>query len=206
MNTPSPRQAKVYERLLEHHRRTGNAPDLSALARSLGITYVTLKQHLEGLAAKGYIGFEGRGRGRSPMLTLPAAATGIPLLGAIPAGPLSEALSSTEGYLSLPGLSPAHFALRVHGDSMSDLMQSGDVVLLERNPNPREGAICAVRIGEDDATLKYLRRPNPQTIELVAHNPDYPPLRVHAAEVSIDGVYRGLLRGDVLDLLMRDPA
>lgn len=206
MSTPSPRQAKVYERLLEHHRRTGSAPDLSALARSLGITYVTLKQHLEGLAAKGFIGFEGRGRGRSPVLTLPAAATGVPLLGAIPAGPLSEALSATEGYLSLPGLGAAHFALRVQGDSMADLMQSGDVVLLERQPNPRDGAICAVRIGEDDATLKYLRRRGSERFELIAHNPDYPPLTVHASEVSVDGVYRGLLRGEVLDLLTRDPA
>jgi repressor LexA len=206
MRPLSPRQHKVYERLREHHRRTGALPDLSELARGLGITYVTLKQHLEALAHKGYLTFEGRGRGRSPIVTLPAAATGVPLLGSIPAGPLSEAVADAEGFLPLPGLDERHFALRVRGDSMADLIQAGDVVLLERTPPGRDGLICAVRVEGDDVTLKYLEREGRDRFRLRAHNPDYPDLRVAAADLQVDGVYRGLLRGEVLDVLLHASA
>jgi len=202
MRPLSPRQHKVYDRLLEHHRRHGGTPELSQLARSLGITYVTLKQHLEALAHKGYLTFEGRGRGRSPIVTLPAAATGVPLLGAIPAGPLAGAIADAEGFLPLPGLDERHFALRVRGDSMADLIQAGDVVLLERTTPARDGLICAVRIDGDDVTLKYLEREGPGRFRLRAHNAAYPDLRVAAADVQVDGVYRGLLRGEVLDVLL----
>ncbi len=206
MRPLSPRQHKVYERLREHHRRTGTLPDLSEFARGLGITYVTLKQHLDALAHKGYLTFEGRGRGRSPIVTLPAAATGVPLLGSIPAGPLSEAVAEAEGFLPLPGLDERHFALRVRGDSMADLVQAGDVVLLERTPPARDGLICAVRIGGDDVTLKYLERDGTGRVRLRAHNPDYLDVRVAAAEVQVDGVYRGLLRGAVLEVLLHGAA
>lgn len=199
----SPRQRKVYERLLDHHRRTGALPDLSAFARGLGVTYVTLKQHLEALARKGYLTFEGRGRGRSPIVTLPAAATGVPLLGTIPAGPLSEALPNAEGHLPLPGLGERHFALRVRGDSMADLIQDGDAVVLERDQPARDGLICAVRVDDDDATLKYLVRDGPGHVRLRAHNPAYGESRVASSRVQVDGVYRGLLRGDVLDVLLQ---
>jgi len=200
MRPLSPRQHKVYDRLLEHHRRHGGTPELSQLARSLGVTYVTLKQHLEALAAKGYLSFESRGRGRSPIVTLPAAATGVPLLGAIPAGPLSQALAHPEGYLPLPGLDERHFALRVRGHSMADLIQEGDVVLLERALPERDGLICAVRVEQDDATLKYLERAGPGRLRLRAHNPAYGERVIDARDVAVDGVYRGLLRGEVLDL------
>ncbi|MFS8640204.1 MAG: hypothetical protein LOD90_05230 [Symbiobacteriaceae bacterium] len=74
----SPTQERVYARLLEHQRRTGRLPELSDLARQLGIHYVSLRQHLEALHKKGYLEFESRGRGRSPYLALPPQATGIP--------------------------------------------------------------------------------------------------------------------------------
>jgi repressor LexA len=203
MVEPSPRQAKVYQRLLEHRQRHGQMPDLASFARSLGITYVTLKQHLDALEHKGYLTFEGRGRGRSPVIHLPAAATGVPLVGAIPAGPLGAALTEAEGYLPLSGLSSDHFALRVRGDSMADLIQDGDVVLLERGAPASPGAICAARVGEEEATLKYIEHDGSDHLRLVPHNNAYPVLLVHRAEVQIDGIYRGLLRGVVVSELLR---
>lgn len=205
MQPLSPQQTKVFERLREHQQRYGGAPELSAFARGLGITYVTLKQHLEALDRKGWLRFEGRGRGRSPILTLPAAATGVPVLGAIPAGPLAEAVVDAEGYLPLPGLGARWFALRVQGDSMADLIQPDDVVLFERGAPARDGLVCAVRLDEDDVTLKYLDRDGPGRYVLRAHNPAYPSRRVDARALQIDGVYRGLLRGEVLDALLLDP-
>ena len=136
----TPTQERVYTRLLEHQRRTGRLPELSDLARSLGIHYVSLRQHLEALQKKGYLEFESRGRGRSPHLALPAQATGIPVLGDIPAGPFDAAVAHPEAYLPLPAIVSASFALRVRGDSMADLIQPDDVVLLSRRPPQRAAA------------------------------------------------------------------
>src|SRR5690625_6007295 len=92
-NQLPPAQRRVYDRLLDHHARTGELPDLSEFARQLNVHYVSLKQHLQALAKKGFLRFESRGHGRSPLLQLHPAATGIPVLGDIPAGPLSDARS-----------------------------------------------------------------------------------------------------------------
>jgi len=202
MRTPlSPAQQKVYHRLRDHVARTGATPDLAEFARELTIHYVSLKQHLQALDDKGWITFESRGRGRSPRLELPAEATGVPVLGSIPAGPLAEAVEHAEAWLPIPGLHGRGFALRVAGDSMADLIQDGDVVLLEKRPTQRSGEICAVRVGDDDVTLKYLDRLGGDRWSLRPHNPDYATLEVSGREVEIEGVYRGLLRGGVAEAL-----
>jgi len=205
LDTPqplSPAQGKVYQRLLDHHRRTGEMPELAELARALGVHYVSLRQHLEALHRKGYLVFESRGRGRSPHLALPADATGIPVLGDIPAGPLSSAVAHAEAFLPRAGLHGELFALRVHGDSMADLIQHGDVVLFQHTEPRRSGEICAVRVDGEDVTLKYLDRLEGANYALRPHNPAYPTLKVHARDLVIDGVYRGLLRGDVAEGLL----
>lgn len=202
MNPPlSPAQQRVYESLREHVSRRGVTPDLSEFARGLGIHYVSLKQHLQAMADKGYLTFESRGRGRSPLLELPPAAIGIPVLGSIPAGPLASAVAHAEAYLPMAGQQGRAFALRVQGDSMADLIQDGDVVLFEKRPPARSGEICAVRVGDDDVTLKYLDRLGDGQYALRPHNPDYPIVPVGGDEVGIEGVYRGLLRGTMLELL-----
>ncbi len=198
-------QRKVYERLRDAYRRNGVLPEPSALARELGVHYVSLKQHLEALDRKGFVVFESRGRGRSPHLALPAVATGIPVLGGIPAGPLSEAIAEAEGYLPLTGVALDAFALRVEGDSMADLIQDGDVVLFDKRPPQRSGEICAVRVENDDVTLKYLDRLSAGRYALRPHNPAYPTLEVAADALVIDGVYRGLLRGELVDALLARP-
>jgi repressor LexA len=197
----SPAQQRVYQRLRDHAARTGATPDLAEFARELGIHYVSLKQHLQALDDKGWITFESRGRGRSPRLELPAEATGVPVLGSIPAGPLSQAIEHAEAWLPIPGLHGRGFALRVAGDSMADLIQDGDVVLLEKRPTRRSGEICAVRVGDDEVTLKYLDRLDGGRWALRPHNPAYETLRVAGREIEVEGVYRGLLRGGVVDAL-----
>lgn len=202
MSQLSTMQRKVFDRLRDFYQRNGDLPDLAEFARSLGMHYVSLKQHLEALDKKGFLTFESRGRGRSPLLTLPVDATGIPVLGSIPAGPLSEAIQHAEGYLPFTGLREEHFALRVQGDSMADLIQHDDVVIFEKRTPFRSGEICAVRVEASDVTLKYLDNLGDGAFALRPHNPDYPTVKVDAAELEIEGVYQGLLRGEVLKVLL----
>lgn len=198
-------QQKVFNKLRDYRRRTGQLPDLSAFARELGMHYVSLKQHLTALDKKGYLTFEGRGRGRSPYIALANEIVGVPVMGSIPAGPLSEAVQDAEGYLPLHGLYEDHFALRISGDSMADLIQDNDVVLFKRQSVlDVSGQICAVRVEEDDATLKYVDRLDDKHLALRPHNPLYPVIELDANDVKIDGVYLGLLRGEILRVLLED--
>lgn len=197
------KQLQILEALRDAYARHGRLPELTALARSFGIRYPTLREHLRALEAKGELRVESRGPGRSPYLTLLGPIAGVPLYGEIAAGVPIGGYPEPEAYLALRDR-PDHFALRVRGDSMADRIEHGDVVLLHRTSPRRSGEICAVRVGDDEATLKYLewRGAEPRRYRLRPHNPAYPTLAVAAEELHIDGVFHGLLRGDVVDELL----
>lgn len=174
--------------------------NIRALAAAFGVSDTTVREHLLAIARKGHLEFESRGHGRTPRVRL--LASGVPVVGHIAAGPLSEALEHPEGYLRLPNY-PGRFGLRVRGDSMADEVKDGDVVLLKKRPH-RSGEICAVRVDRNDATLKYLDvYANVGTVRLRPHNPDYPSAEVEAERVVVDGVFSGLLRGEVINDLMQ---
>jgi repressor LexA len=86
---------------------------------------------------------------------------------------------------------------------MADAIQEGDVVLLNKRPY-KSGEVCAVRVDRSDATLKYLDLyVNPEMVLLRPHNPAYPSVEVEAERVIVDGVFSGLLRGEVIGDLMQ---
>jgi repressor LexA len=182
------------------------SPDalMTDLAAELGIHLVTLKEHLAALEKKGYILYESRGMGRSPIIRLKPA-QGIPLVGEIPAGPLSEELAQPDGYLAL-AFKPGRFALRVQGDSMAELIQDGDVVLLDKRLPARSGEVCAVRLNGSEVTLKYLewRGVKPRSYTLRAHNPNYLTQKVKADELIIEGVFFSLIRGGLVHELLEE--
>lgn len=198
----------------------GELPELAQVARHFGISYPTLREHLESLAAKGLLTLESRGPGRAPRLALGSGdvagrgvagqgaggaasrAVGVPLFGEIAAGLPAGAYPEPEGRLALRGLEGG-FALRVRGDSMADRIQEGDVVLLQPGRPRRSGQVCAVRVDEDETTLKYLEwSGSPVRYTLRPHNPAYPTLRVDPESLHIDGVFHSLLRGKVVEQLL----
>ena len=192
------KQRHIYNRL----KAEGDA-SLSDLAAELGITYPSLRQHVLALEQKGFVKFEPRGVGRSPRVRV-RQGRGVPLVGQIMAGPLSEALEFPEGYLKLSAY-PGRFGLRVKGDSMADRICDGDIVLLTKRVY-KSGDICAVRIDRSDATLKYVDH-SPHlsgTVVLRPHNPEYESQEVALRQLEVDGVYSGLLRGDVIDELLEE--
>ena len=205
-------QSKVLKLLKRHWQERGGQPNLNDVARDLDIHYVSMKQHLEALDTKGYIQFEPQGRGKTPIIRLTrqdlleerdGVGRGIPLLGDIAAGGLHEAVEHLEGFLMVPGRND-RFALRVKGDSMSEPIQDGDVVILKKSPY-KSGDICAVR-HEDETTLKYLDTYLDGTVLLRPHNPDYPYIEVKSTEIYVAGVYDALLRGAIVDELFREAA
>lgn len=200
------KQLRILDALREAQAQTGRLPELAALARRFEISYPTLREHLTALEAKGHLRITARGPGRSPNVVLLGASGGVPLYGEIAAGLPVDSYPEPEGYLRVRGREDG-FALRVRGDSMADRIENGDVVLLRRRPPQRSGEICAVRVGDDEATLKYLEWSGRTRTRyrLRPHNGAYPTLTLPASEVHVDGVFHGLLRGDVVrDLLLAD--
>lgn len=103
----------------------------------------------------------------------------IPVLGQIPAGPLSEALENREGEVAVPeALLPAragpYFALRVDGESMICAgVVPGALAIFRQQPTVKNGEIAAVIWG-GEATLKRFYR-YPEMIILQPANPAYQP-------------------------------
>ncbi len=200
------RQLQILEALRSAQKRGEDQPELSALARSFGISYPTLREHLNALQAKGELTLESRGPGRSPRLRLRSAPRGLPLFGEIAAGVPVGSYPEPEGRLELRA-SPGQFALRVRGDSMAERIEHGDVVLLQHAQPQRSGEICAVRVGEDESTLKYLEwesSSKSKHYRLRPHNPAYPTIFVSPAELHVDGIMRGLLRGEAVQALLSE--
>lgn len=99
-----------------------------------------------------------------------------PILGYIPAGYPALAVEDIEGYASIPYPDTEnYFFLRVSGDSMINAgIQSGDLVLIRRQPCADNGQIVAARVNGDEATLKRYTRQG-GTVLLLAENPAYDP-------------------------------
>ena len=193
------------ERLL----RKGVPPSVGEIAASLHLAGQTsLTPTLRIMQRNGFVQVHGGGRrGKRRMVTLTVRAKaslgigGLPVLGAVPAGPLSENLSQAEAILDEQELlphRPGDFLLIVDGDSMiGDGILHGDRVLIRPNTEPVNGEIAAVQVGNDyRATLKHVRfKPGRSKIILEASNSRYRPVVVPAGDVRIAGVYRGLVRG-----------
>jgi repressor LexA len=173
-----------------------NLAQQSSLARSLQV-----------MARNGYIRIHGHGEGgqrRARVIQLTAKARhalgigGLPLLGSIPAGLVSEAVAHAEEMVD-PGAvlpwQPGDFLLRVRGDSMTgDGILDGDLVLLRPQSEVPQGAIAAACVGDErEATLKRVFFEKDQ-VRLRASHPDYPDVVVPGAAISFAGVFKGLIR------------
>jgi repressor LexA len=87
--------------------------------------------------------------------------TKIPVLGTIPAGIPIEAVEEVVDYEEISedmATRGEFFALKVKGDSMSPLINDGDVVIIKKQDDAESGKICVVMINGFDATLKEIKK------------------------------------------------
>ena len=201
-------QHAIWDAIVRLAGRDAAFPPPHQICTELGFKNATVRQHLEALERKGLIARHSLGVGRSPRLEFTALGRrlaglgGFPVLGAITAGRMADGAQEPVGFLNLPG-KPGWFGLRVRGDSMADLIVEGDIVILQAEAEPRPGEICAVRL-DGEVTLKYFER-HGKRAHLKAHNPSYPPLELPLEGLRVDGVYRGLARGELVALMMEAP-
>lgn len=189
----------------EAQERPAFLPDL---ARVLNLAQQSsLTRSLQVMVRNGYLRLHGKPEGRqrrAQVVQLTAKARhalgigGLPLLGSIPAGLVSEAVAQAEEMVEPGALlpwKPGDFLLRVRGDSMTgDGILDGDLVLLRPQGEVTQGAIAAACVGDErEATLKRVFFEKDQ-VRLRASNPAYPDVMVPADVISFAGVFKGLIR------------
>jgi repressor LexA len=136
------------------------------------------------------------GSGRKYRLT--ERASGLPVLGEIPAGNPIEALPEHDEYFAFSLASfgiqnrADSFLLRVKGDSMiGRQIFDGDLVLVEKSGQPNHRDIVAALI-DREVTLKTFSLEHGQAC-LRSENPAYPD-PVPSQELQIQGIARGVIR------------
>jgi len=194
----TPKQLRVLIFIRDFTHARGYAPTMQELADEFGVSKVTVFEHIGALQKKGYLR---RSRHKARSLQLREGiefpderVTRLPLAGRIAAGQPIEAIEEKEVLdLEEAFVSPfGNFVLRVTGDSMiEDHICDGDLVIVERRTEPRDGETVVALLEDGEATLKRFYH-TPQGIRLEAANPAYEP--IITKDVEIQGVVVGVLR------------
>jgi repressor LexA len=213
------RQQQILELIQKTIAETGAPPTRAEIANVLGFKSANAaEEHLQALARKGAIdlvsgtsrGIRLKGSSRDAMrnstdlfsMSLPGfAQLALPLIGRVAAGsPIlaQEHVDRTYHFESHLFQEQPDYLLRVRGMSMRDAgIMDGDLLAVKATKDVRNGQIVVARLG-DEVTVKRLRR-QPDRIELLPENPDYPIILVNPGEpFDIEGLAVGLIRNTLL--------
>jgi SOS-response transcriptional repressor LexA len=126
---------------------------------------------------------------------LDAALQPFPLLGRVPAGPLSEAIEDAEEFELTDLFSPSeHYLLRIRGDSMiEDGIRDGDVAIVRPQSECSDGDVVVALIDGGEATVKRFYRQKSR-IKLQPANAAMEPLYVEPQRIQIRGRIVGIIR------------
>jgi len=198
--TPTPKQLKILIAIRDFRVRNGYSPTMQELADQLGVSKVTIFEHIEALERKELI-LRARNRARSlevaPTVKLPdeSKAASYPIVGTIAAGQPIEAIENHET-LELENLfNTRHgtYVLRVKGNSMiDDHIADGDYVIIERRETAKDGETVVALLDDGQATLKRFYKERGR-VRLQPANSSMAPIYVDK-DIRIQGVLIGVLR------------
>jgi len=194
----TPRQLEILTMIRDGRRRDGYSPTLQEIADELGISKITVFEHVEALLKKGLLTRRSN-RARSLELTSSASLpderpTLLRLVGRIAAGRPIEAIESDET-IDLEDVFASRYpvgVLTVSGDSMIDEhIREGDLVVYEKRSNARNGDTVVALLNGEEATLKKFYKEK-NRVRLQPANPKYEP--IFATDVDVQGVVIGVIR------------
>lgn len=198
--TPTPKQLNILIAIRDFRVRNGYSPTMQELADQLGVSKVTIFEHVEALERKQLI-LRARNRARSlevsPTVKLPdeSKPASYPIVGTIAAGRPIEAIENRET-LELENLfNTRHgtYVLRVKGNSMiEDHIADGDYVIIERREIARDGEVVVALLEDGQATLKRFYKER-NRVRLQPANSTMAPIYVDK-DIKIQGVLIGILR------------
>jgi len=185
-------QQRVLKFLKQQIEKKNHVPTIREIGDHLGITSPNgVAGLLNRIEAKGMIK-RTKNRARSIELTKKASPSGLPLVGKVCAGPMTETYAQAERF-EFGGIEKrADFVLEVSGESMIEAqIAPGDFVLVKRQATASRGDIVVVCDEENETTLKYWF-PEKNRIRLQPANKRMKP--IYRKDVSVQGVVIGLVR------------
>ncbi len=199
----TPKQLKILQLIRDHRIACGYSPTMQELADELGVSKVTVFEHIEALIKKGALRREPN-KARSLSIAESAVLPDedrplhIPLVGRIAAGrpiekfPQADEINLEHVFGPRVGQKAGTFALRVEGDSMKDEgILDGDYVFVERRETARNGERVVALLPSGETTLKTFYK-QADGIRLQPANRDFQPIVVK--DCKIQGVLIGVLR------------
>ncbi len=194
MRTLTRRQRDVYDFIKGLIRGRGYGPTVREIGDYFEIASPNgVMCHLKALEKKGFITREPNMSRAIQLTTEPAWERGMPLLGQIAAGPMSEAIEQAERFdFNAIFHHKNQFALKVTGDSMIDAaITDGDTVIVRRGRAAQRGDIVVAQTDEGDATLKYWF-PEARRVRLQPANKRMKP--IYSKNVKVLGIVVGVVR------------
>ncbi|HEV7905297.1 MAG TPA: transcriptional repressor LexA [Pyrinomonadaceae bacterium] len=205
MQPRTQRQKEILDYIQRFIERHGYEPSYAQIARHFGISSkATIAKHIEALEKRGLLA-RSHTNGSFGLNVHVEEAAGdalceVRLLGRVAAGAPLETFDDNGETIGVPRfllgrVRPERvYALRVTGDSMIDEhICDGDIALIENRIDARDGEIVVALIENERATLKRLHRFG-REVELRPANSQLAPIRLPAAQVQVQGIFRGLLR------------
>jgi repressor LexA len=199
----TPKQLRILQLIRDWRVRRGYSPTMQELADEIGVSKVTVFEHVEALIKKGALVREpnkARSLSIAEGIAVPDEARPLrfPLVGKIAAGyPIEKVADQDEIDLgevlgARKGRGESTFALKVEGDSMRDEgILSGDYVLVERTETARNGDRVVALLPDGQTTLKTYYKEDDH-IRLQPANPQFDPIKVKFC--TVQGIVKGVVR------------
>lgn len=197
------RQKQVLDFIARFVDDNGYSPSFEEIARGMNLSSLaTVHKHISALETKNYLK---RGFNRSRSLDLGPKYVQeqrrrremeVPLVGKIAAGRPVEAVEdrATLSFADFAGQRDT-FALEVRGDSMiEDHICDGDIILVERTSEVRDGDIVCALVSGLETTLKRIYREPGDRIRLQPANSALEPIYALASQVEVQGRLLAVLR------------
>lgn len=158
MPTLTKKQKEVFDFIAFYYHKHGVSPTIEETSRHFKRAVGTIHEHIEELAAKGFIKKNSAVRGIE--INNSNELVSIPLKGIIAAGSPIEVFEQHET-IAVPRTnllgSGEHFALKVKGDSMKDEgIFNGDTVIIKKQITAVNGETVIAIINGNEATLKKI--------------------------------------------------
>jgi len=199
----TPKQLKILQLIRDCRVRRGYSPTMQELADEIGVSKVTVFEHVEALIKKGALVREpnkARSLSIADGISVPDESRPLrfPLVGKIAAGyPIEKVADQDEVDLcdlltARAARAGSTFALKVEGDSMRDEgILDGDFVLIERTQVAQNGDKVVALLPDGSTTLKTFFKEDDH-IRLQPANPNFDPIRVKYCQIQ--GTVRGVVR------------
>ena len=195
----TPKQLQILRMIYEYQKSHGFSPTYAELAKELGVSTITVFEHLEALERKNAIRRR-RHEARSVEIIEPnflreqGNRRTLPLRGTLVDGKRIETASVLE---EVPigeafDCTPSAFVLRAKGDALhDDHILDGDLLVLEGRENAADGELVVALLPDGQATFKrYFTEPG--RVRLQPSNPALSP--TYAEQVKVQGIFKGLVR------------